>query len=316
MSNYLFDRRLTEEAQRNLLNNPAMPLMRELNFKYGLKVWHIDDSTSRNKIHMAHPNGMAVCRIYYENEKFHYYSPFFKKSRGSDADNKSTLSGKSVGIVTGLIKKYDALISEQALVVHHMGALVGGKTMVERSVKQHHKQIGFSEYDTIHALLERAVGENPNGPRYELDVQVCKRLLSEFEATDAAKALSKERTDEMFGSPLWAVGVYAGSKRAIVGKVLASRNPVAKEVNVLKPFELVFNLEELMEKFPELVPTILITKVKSEEENKGHERMCDFFNHGDHYDETIPYLTYYFRMDDFNCNWYFTPAAKETTNEQ
>jgi len=314
MSNYLLGRRLTEEAERSLLSNPAMPLMRELNFKFGLKIWRL--SSSRNIIHMAHPSGMAVCNIWHDGEKFHYYSPFFKKSRGSDQTDKSTLSGKTVGLVTGLIKKYNALATEELLTAHHMNALASSRRMVDNSVKYQGKQVRDKDYDVVHALLERAVGENPNGPRYDLDVQECKRLLEEFDATDVARKLQKERTDEIYKSPLWAIGVYHGSSRAIVGKIL----PKPTEVNfnhfeVLQPFQLVFNLDELMEKFPELTPTILMTKVKSEQENRGSERMCGFFNFGDHYDETIPYVTYYFRMDDFNCCWYFTPAAKEPTNE-
>ena len=72
MSRYMFDGVYMEgiESVENLLmEDEAFPLVREVSFKYGLKVFRVVevenrwDGAKRNEFYMAYTNGLPVCKV-------------------------------------------------------------------------------------------------------------------------------------------------------------------------------------------------------------------------------------------------------------
>jgi hypothetical protein len=91
--------------------SPTKTLLRELEYKYGLKAIAFSVSPYNKEIHflVANPQGIAIANVWTHTEDgdvvYNYRSPFYKKERGSDTADRETLHSKKLSSLMATLKR-------------------------------------------------------------------------------------------------------------------------------------------------------------------------------------------------------------------
>lgn len=318
----------------------VLPLVRELNYKYGLKVAskvtkNLQYSNGNEAVLMSNPAGFNVCAVWTAVEdgktKYFLYSPHIIKSRGSDQNDKSTISGKTVGIVTGLLNKYNGIPNEQTLIRQHLSVTQNMFSMIHNSVKLPDdvpSRYSVDE-DTFSQLINfvahhMKIGENPNCEAPYVDRTMIEKWMKGYENMAVVKKERDERINKIFGGPFLAVGAYGLKVEngnfipGVAGVLVADKIPPnagslgssSTTFSVVKPFHPVFDFEDLIAKYPETMTSLMIAKMRME--SRDREIKLGFAAVEDHYEECVPYCSYYMTRNAFNMSWFVIPIEVPT----
>ena len=270
MSRYLLDEDSAWETM--LMSDPAFPLVRELSFKYGLKVFNIshDNPQDNNRIfYMSFPNGYPVCKVWaYKDSsgvQFNYRSPYYQKERGRDSADRETLHSLKLSTLMGTIKKNKVIPTMEL-------ATAQAKRMWDTAISQRLGTLGNDSKDIygvtpeiVHALVRSYLGESPSSPNYILDRDICKKLLDKYERADKIKQEKEELVKSAYHNPFYVIGadsnhdlLVAKVKRVIVDEPNSNRRSFDYEF--VKDFKRVKSLEE----FPEVLPITVMFKASTE----------------------------------------------------
>lgn len=313
----------------------VLPLVRELNYKYGLKVSSkvtngLGFTRGHDAVLMSYPSGIHACAVWTQTEddkqKYFLYSPNICKSRGSDQDDRSTISGKTVGIVTGLLNKYSGIPPESARIKTHLSVTNSMISMINGSVKRSvdkpnrysldDDQLAQLVYFTAHHLN---IGENPNCAPPYVDRTMIQKFLDGYKHSKELEEERKDKVKEMFGKTLLMVGAYRlrtdGTYiHAVAGVVkpnyLMPSGVTKIDFEVIKPFQPVSDFTDVIAKYPEAMTPLVLAKMRAE--GRQRELKLDFFAVEDHYEECVPFCTYYQRFDVFNMVWFAMPIEVST----
>jgi hypothetical protein len=270
MSRYLLNEDSAWDTM--LTSDPAFPLVRELSFKYGLKVFNIaseQNAPSNRHFYMSFPNGYPVCRVWaYKDSsgvQFNYRSPYYQKERGRDSVDRETLHSLKLSTLMGTIKKNKVVPTMES-------ATMQVKRMWDSAIGQRLGTLGNDSKDTYgvtpemaHALIRSYLGESPSTPNYLLDRDICKKLLDKYEQADKIKQEKEELVKSAYHNPFYVVGadsnhdlLVAKVKRVIVDEPNSKRKSV--DFEFVQDFKRVKNLEE----FPEILPITVMFKASTE----------------------------------------------------
>lgn len=272
MSRYMFDG--MESGEKVLMEDEAFPLVREVSFKYGLKVFRVIEVTERfsnNKryeYYMGYPNGIPVCKVWAEKDssgvQYNYRSPYYQKERGSDSADRETLHSIKLSTLMGSIKKNNVVPSMERIINTMSETWEQGVGLFSSSFGNDSKDIYGVTPEMAHALIRSYLGESPSTPNYILDRDICKKLLDKYERADKIKEEKKQAVDRAFHNPFYVVG--ADSEHSLlVAKV--KREPVNEngrrdfKYTIIEDFRRVPNLDE----FPEIIPITTMFKVGTED---------------------------------------------------
>ena len=121
-SRYFLEGFGTEEQLNELLHSDVLPLVRELQFKYGLKVMDKVVNvnypiTDKDSYMMCYPNGIAVGKVWTTNKggtandqlEFCFRSPFYAKSRGQDHNDRETIRSTKLSSLMAVLKRQEVV---------------------------------------------------------------------------------------------------------------------------------------------------------------------------------------------------------------
>lgn len=209
----------TPEAEEELRNSGSLPLVRELVFKFELRVLRkVVDGWM-----MCHKNGIVVGKATTVNNdegntEYQYFSPYFTKARGTDKKDKQTLHSTKLGSLMGSLKKYKAIPTEvemeRKVFVHTIATSI---ELAQRSQGNSYKR-GELGAEAIHALLAHFFGENPNSLGLSVPVKECKDLFDKYNEADRVEAMKKQLVMDMFHKPFYVVSAD-GFNDISVGKL-------------------------------------------------------------------------------------------------
>ena len=267
MSRYLLNEDIAWETM--LESDPVFPLVRELSFKYGLKVFNIHQENSERNFYMSFANGFPVCKVWaYKDSsgvKYCYRSPHYQKERGRDSADRETLHSLKLSTLMGTIKKNKVIPTMES-------ATMQVKRMWDSAISQRLGTLGNDSKDTYgvtpemaHALVRSYLGESPSTPNYILDRDICKKLLDKYEQADKIKEEKQELVKSAYHNPFYVVGadsnhdlLVAKVKRVLVDEPNSNRKTV--DFEFVQDFKRVKNLEE----FPEVLPITVMFKASTE----------------------------------------------------
>jgi len=207
-----------EEAYEVLKSSNIFPLVRELEFKYGLKVLR------RSQIHtgrqfetawqLAHKNGIAVCKVYAHNYggrdgnqlEYCYRSPFYKKERGESSGDRETIRSVKISSLMATLTRQNVVPQMDTLVDRKMRQAGHAMEIMNRAMGSSHKSSDFDSNE-IHALLLMALGKSPNSDWVKVDQNKCQVHLDKFEEADRLKKVKQEESARLFYKPFHMVGV-------------------------------------------------------------------------------------------------------------
>lgn len=220
MERFMLDGFQDAELYAELAASDMFPLVRELEFKYGLKVVRKGQArnsrgyTALSTWLMAHKNGLMVCEVFAsatggknkDEKEFCYRSPFYSKARGSNYEDRSTIRSTKVSALMATLTRQEVVPTAFKLTEKILAGCDNAKSIMLHALGDSNKRTGFSA-DEVHALLTMVLGKSPDGEDHVVDLNKCKRTLDEMDASDKLKQEKVERTRKMFCEPFFFVGV-------------------------------------------------------------------------------------------------------------
>jgi hypothetical protein len=322
MSDYIFNGCESEELEQTILNNKAFPLIRELAFKYKLKVLKTVRSndvadggvnfvmTKSEGTVAGFPIGEASYiseRTYKLGEEsytdcFCYYSPYFEKSRGRTDRDRRTIKIQKLASLMSTLKRMEAIPEDIDIQNLQVDSMRDGYRRVASSLGRVDRD-SVLESKHIQALVKNVI----NGVPVTTDIlEICKRQLDIYNEADKIESDKTNELMRMFGKEFYAIGANRNGDM-MVGTLRLEMDyrqysPERNEFKLIKPFKYIKSIEEA----PEIIPIMTMLKVASE--GSDRDRLCGIPSEGKFYPELDLVIDYYRYPDLYNFVWAVTPC--------
>lgn len=300
-----------EAAYETLKDSPVFPLVRELEFKYGLKVVKPLTAGNGDKYwRLAHKNGTAVGAVWAKANdqgqmEYCYRSPFFVKDRGESRADKETLRSVKISALMATMTRRNVIPPSEDLTRRHTRQLRNAVELMKRSLGKSDKNNSFTN-DEIHALLLMALGGSPNSEWVKVDQNKCQEALDKYEEADRVGKLKSQEVERVFRNPFYMIGVD-GYGEYLIGKFKLSASMTQHDDYMQWETVEGFKRYRSYEQVPELIP--LMTMVKVAYENSQHSKV-GVLPVTDLYDEGLDAAFFYNSSPDaYNCAWMVTSCT-------
>jgi hypothetical protein len=318
ISRYFLDGFGSEEELNELLASDTLPLVRELQFKYGLKVMGKVLNTTypavdKDSYMMCYPNGIAVCKVWttkvggVQNDQLEYCyrSPYYSKSRGQDQADRETIRSVKLSSLMATLKRQDVVRDRKSVTHEKVRHVRNGVSNLRRAMGDSNKQISFTT-DEIHAMLCNILGESTDGIPVALDLSKCKNILDNYKEADRIRDVKIEESKRFFKNPFYLIGID-DYKHLLIGKfkmTVFSSDDHKFEYEIVEDFKRVKTIDD----YPELVP--LMTMMKVSYENKECRKLGALnFPILDKYDEGLDAVFFHHSMPtNYEHVWMATPC--------
>lgn len=346
---YILDGFETEELTAAIRKSILYPLIREMEYKFKLKViksWstvmtRMDGvSEVESEFLLAYPSGFCVGKISVDTSnikkgksaamQYCFRSPYRVKARGKTlVDKESTKSEKISVLVKTLVSK-KMVISEQELIQRKIKRnVIEAQDTLTKCFKKPHVYNNLDDND-LRLLLANFLGEEADSEWLSINQTKCKELFDKYKKQDRMVTKQKAEMIQFFNAPFYMVGVD-GNGYFTVGKLAGVAvdvsNPVPTDATQATLFTVMgekvgywanhymtivepFKRYKHIEDYPELVP--LITMIKAKLEGSGSEKFRIVPNI-DVFDQDLNAI---FKSSNnlgnyANC-WMFTPCGPAT----
>ena len=292
-----------EEMYEEMKTSVIFPLIRELQFTYGLKVYQ---QTAGNGYMMCHPNGFAMCQVWYDHDttQYNYRSPWYRKQRGSSASDRETVSSVKISSLMATLKRMEAVHDQEKVTHGYVSRLTDAVSRLRRKLGDHNKNHGL-DGNEVHALMLMALGKSPNSNWVKIDQNKCQLILDKFEEADNIKKTKIEESNRFFTNPFYMIGVDMNN-HYLVGKLkltTVSTDRAKLCYETVEPFKRYKSYEDL----PDLIPVMTMTKLAYENGNHSKQDVIPIM---DEYDENLDAVFFYnSRPTQFDHAWMVTPCS-------
>jgi len=318
MSRYYLDGFGSEDELNELLASDVLPLVRELQFKYNLKVMgkviNVGyPQTDKDSYMMCYPNGLAVCKVWTtkvggaknDQLEFCFRTPHYAKSRGSDQNDRETIRSTKLSSLMAVLKRQDVVRDKKIIMDNKDKQVRLGVHALRKAMGESDKQNSFTP-DEIHAMLATLLGESTNSLSVQLDLNKCKNTLDIYKEADRIRDIKREESKRFFKNPFYLIGID-DYKHLLIGKfkmTILHSDTTKIEYEIIEDFKRVKTIEE----YPELVP--LMTMMKVSYENKEVRRLGVLnFPIMDKYDEGLDAAFFYSNSPtNYEQAWMATPC--------
>ena len=318
MSRYYLDGFGSEDELNELLASDVLPLVRELQFKYNLKVMgkvmNVGyPQTDKDSYMMCYPNGLAVCKVWTtkvggakNNQlEFCFRTPHYAKSRGSDQNDRETIRSTKLSSLMAVLKRQGVVRDRKTIMDSKVKDTKQGVQNLRKAMGTSDKQNNFTP-DEIHVMLATLLGESTDGISVPLDLNKCKNTLDIYKEADRIRDIKREESKRFFKNPFYLIGID-DYHHLLIGKfkmTVLHSDTTKMEYEVVEDFKRVKTIEE----YPELVP--LMTMMKVSYENKEVRRLGKLnFPLQDRYDEGLDAVFFYSGSPtNYEHVWMATPC--------
>lgn len=313
MVNYIYDGcDPTGDIEAEMKQSPVFSLIKELHFKYNMKVTGMDEvnywrsgGKKASGYLMAKSNGMNVCRVYVEHDGkdiiYCYYSPYYEKERGSDSTDRKTLRSKKLSSLMATLKKNNVVPDDVTRVYSTNRAYVSAVRSIADKVGNDYRSTHFNsdqEYQLLKALL------NNESLSDEL-LNKAKVALTNHDNVSDIKVKRDEEIKRFFGKSY--VVLADGTDNIVTGIIKYNErdgDPCFDEVEPLRRCK----ASDIGEHFPDLAGYLAMLKVHVEDPRTPLVGNC------------LPRTTCFFSdldiftsmwdsPDHFKGVWMFTPCS-------
>ena len=307
MSRYILEGFGSDELEQGLRDSRVFPLVRDLCYKFGLKVLAETDLAGKQAFQLCLTNGMAVGKVFVRDidnngslaTEYCYRTPYYRKERGSSEDDKTTLRSTKVSSLIATISRVKAIRSIDEMVAKKMGKLSDAREIMERAMGSTHKSTSELQADEIQALLCAFLGESPNGNHITIDTIKCKKVLDKYNEADRVRVKKLEEVGRFFHNPFYMIGADQFG-HFIVGKVKVTGD---KQYDIVEPFK---RYKDITER-DDLIPVMTMTKLAHE--GKAHRLQGGYIPIVDMYDENLDAVFFYANQaTHYDYIWMATPC--------
>jgi hypothetical protein len=318
MSKYFLDGFGSEEELNELLASDTLPLVRELQFKFGLKVLSKTILTSyrepdKDSYMMCHPNGVAVGKVWTKKDggdnndqlEYCFRTPYYRKARGQDSNDKETIRSIKLSSLMATLKRQGAVKDMKELTDNKVRQARSGVTYLQSAMGESNKQNTLTATE-VQVILATLLGESTDGIPVALDLNKCKNILDMYKEADRIRDVKIEESTRFFKNPFYLVGIDA-HKHLLIGKFKMTKIGSSASECEIETIE-GFKRYKTVEDYPELVP--LMTMMKVSYENKSENKLGPMnFPIMDKYDEGLDAVFFYnTQPSQWDCAWMVTPC--------
>ena len=305
MSRFILEGFATEELVGYLHNDAAFPLVRELCHKFGLRVLtYVQQGPGDiRKFQLCLPNGMAVGKAWAKMESdakytYYYRTPYYRKERGRDHEDKETLHSTKVSSLMATIKRVGAVPSIPIMNDKKLRILEDAVGLLSGAMGNSGKTSSELSANEIQALLCAYLGETPNGNHLTIDAIKCQKVLDKYNEADKVAVRRVEETNRFFKNPFYMIGSDEYG-HFLVGKVKIVGN---KQYEIIEPFK---RYKDITER-EDLIPVMTMTKLAYEGKK---DLQGGYLPITDNYDENLDAVFFYnTRGTHYDCIWMVTPC--------
>jgi hypothetical protein len=306
MSRYILEGFDSEELEQSLKDSRVFPLVRDLCYKFGLKVLAETDLAGRQAFQLCLTNGMAVGKVFVRDidvndrlaTEYCYRSPYYRKERGSNEDDKTTLRSTKISSLIATICRVKAIPDIPKLLDKKMSKLGDAVEIMERKMGSTFKSTSELYPDEIQALLCAFLGESPSGNHITIDTIKCKKVLDKYNEADRVRVKKLEEVGRFFRNPFYMIGADKFG-HFIVGKVKITGD---KQYDIVEPFK---RYKDITER-DDLIPVMTMTKLAYEGKQSMQNKYIPIV---DMYDENLDAVFFYeSQATHYDYIWMATPC--------
>lgn len=305
MQRYFLDGFGSEESYQAMTQESVFPLIRELEFKHGLKVLGKD----RNNVYqLCYPSGVAVGTAWVKEAStedggnvYNFRTPYYKKARGSSPADKETIHSNKISSLMAVLKREGVVRSKEKLENGIVTRVSEAISIMKRGLGDSQKQQSFTA-EEVHAILARVLGEHREN--LSIDLNKCKNIFDIYENADKLREFKQDEIKRVFMNPFYLAGVD-GYGHYLIGKFKLIQNnsePSKFSYETVEPLKRYKSIED----YPDLVP--LHTMIKLAYENTNHTKH-NFIPRTDAYDAGLD-TTFFYQTNpsNYDCLWMVTPC--------
>lgn len=286
-----------EEAYEVLKSSPVFPLVRELEFKHGLKVLRKvqkDGAFSSDTVwQMVNKSGIAVCKVFTTNQggkdgnqlEYCYRSPFYVKERGDSRQDKETIRSIKISSLMATLTRQDVVPPMGDMVSKKLKNTRDAMSTMKNALGKSSKSVEFNPNE-VHAILLMALGRSPNSDWVKIDQNKCIEALDKYEEADRLAKVKAEESGRLFYNPFYMLGVDEFGDYLIGKFKLIPVSAEEHQYETVEPFKRYRTYEDV----PELIP--VMTMIKVAYEDKGG-RKAGVIPVADTYDEGLDTVFFY-----------------------
>ena len=318
MSRYYLDGFGTEDELNELLASDVLPLVRELQFKYNLKVMgkvmNVGyPQSDKDSYMMCYPNGLAVCKVWTtkvggaknDQLEFCFRTPHYAKSRGSDQNDRETIRSTKLSSLMAVLKRQGVVRDKKTIMDSKVKQVKLGVSTLRKAMGSSDKQNAFTA-DEIHVMLATLLGESTDGIIPVLDLNKCKNTLDIYKEADRIRDIKREESKRFFKNPFYLIGID-DYKHLLIGKfkmTVLHSDTNKMEYEIIEDFKRYKTIEE----YPELLPLMTMMKVSYEAKECRRLGVLNFPIQ-DKYDEGLDAAFFYnSNPSNYDHAWMATPC--------
>lgn len=255
------------DLEEKLSSSNLLPLVRELNHKYGLVVYeenrigrHVHD---RDDFLLTDGQGLPIARIFIDDESYCFHAPYTPKERGSDDFDRHTFRSKKLSTLMSTLKRC-AVVSSSDEVLDRGGLNYQMGQLVDRVISSftYQRKDNLNGDDVHKLLLLMQQGKSLNDLQ-QSDRDNYLELLDKYNQADILSSRRKQGTEEMFEDTYLVFGDACG--HYIVAEAGYEYNKHQQlAVKPKTPFKRVKDLTE----YPRILTALTMNKVHAGEEFK------------------------------------------------
>ena len=318
MNRYYLDGFGTEDELNELLASDVLPLVRELQFKYNLKVMgkvmNVGyPQSDKDSYMMCYPNGLAVCKVWTtkvggaknDQLEFCFRTPHYAKSRGSDQNDRETIRSTKLSSLMAVLKRQGVVRDRKTIMDSKVKDTKQGVQNLRKAMGTSDKQNNFTP-DEIHVMLATLLGESTDGISVPLDLNKCKNTLDIYKEADKIRDIKREESKRFFKNPFYLIGID-DYKHLLIGKfkmTVLHSDTHKMEYEIIEDFKRYKTIEE----YPELLPLMTMMKVSYEAKECRRLGVLNFPIQ-DKYDEGLDAAFFYnSNPSNYDHAWMATPC--------
>ena len=265
---------LADVTEEEIENNPAFPLVRELEYKYGLKV--IGQTPERRRLYLVDGKGFYAGEAAYKDDNYLYRSVTMPKDRGQ-GDSRYEYYSTKLPALMGTLKRQKAVQTGQDLFDRIY------RESFMHAIALYDEQFGSTDKKNEcggahqHVLLQIIFNNRELHTVPQESINYFKTALDTFDKVDILVEQRRNELKETFNNPIW-VACLDKTGTYLVGKVRINptwnvnyqRNldPEQTMITEVEPFKRVKNI---LEDVPELRHRLVMAKTFMEQHSRLKE---------------------------------------------
>jgi hypothetical protein len=268
MNDRLFHAVIDDSLREEVLSNGVMPLVKELNHAYGLKVFRKSTNNGYAGFLMCNEEGFAIAKVFFHDDSFCYHAPYQQKSRGSDNFDRQTFRSKKLSTLMSTLKKVNIVTTTDKVLTHYKRQFDNLISKVSNSFEDKSKD----NLPPAHAqkLLQAMVDGKDINSFQQSDRDLYLDILDNYKNVDKMKVVKKEGIESMFSDCYLVLadtnGQYIVSESSYVYDTVSAYHGSRLQIKPTTPFKRVSNLTD----YPSVLSTLTMLKVHLGDEFKPY----------------------------------------------